>query len=386
MKMKIMITLLIIICVSLFVPSEVLAKNIRSFYNTNIDYRFFVDEDNVGNLKFKLYDKTGSLSYDSEYDSTTKSYRFFVDENDYRVGDKNLDGDVYYNSLCPYDWDAFESGIRNYIPYSSELQNLNTFNDVKNFLETNKLNNKWKKQPTFNFSSPISEYGKDYDNGLGNIYEFNIYSYIPMILEVFDHNDNSILKKIVFASINIRCSSFYNMDYPYYDDNSYDDYYIGISLVNNTSHWNNDKQYIFGNSFLENVNFMRKTILDYSDELWEELNNGPIASSEISSNNQASANYKYVNQSIGTGEQNVPEETLDDYANSLPVLSFRKTDSTNNTSSNNEDNNHNDDNKIVDIVTNPKTWNSGVIVLIISMILIISTCYLLIRRKGGTSL
>lgn len=357
-KNKCLFILLIVISIGVFIPNGVFAKNVESIYNTNIDYQFFVDEDesDAGKLKFKLYDKTGSLSFDSSYDSNTKIYYFFVDENNYD------------------DSNNFENGIRDYIPYSNELQNLNTFNDVKNFLETNKLNNKWKNAGTY--FDPDRDYGNDYKDGLGNRYEFNIYTYIPMILEVFDNYDKSILKKIVFASFNIKCDYFYNTDDPYYNASNYDEYYIGISLINNTNHWNREYQYIFGSKFLENVDFMRKTVLDYSDELWEELNSGAIASSEINANNVGHSNLNYVNQRISDGKRNVSEETLEDYASSLPVLSFRKT------SDNSVDEaNINDNQNIVDIITNPKTWNSGTIVLLVSITVITIGGYELIRKR-----
>jgi len=369
MKKKNLFFLIMIVCVGLLIPKDTFALQV--YNNVNIDYRFFVDEDDsdAGNLKFKLYDKSGTLNFESKYDSNTKQYYFEYDEleypknefftddfydypynnNNYRItGIYDYDYDTYYDY-----WTSTENEYREYFPYKDLAISLDGINTMIN-------------------SRHIQGFCENY------WYKTNIcntYFYLPLIIET--NTSGVSFKKIVFASVNFI---FMNHEY-----DSFTSSHVKVFFVNNTINWKSD--YVsLKDSLVDNIDFMRKTVLDYSDELWEELNNGPIASSEISSNNQVSANYKYVNQSIGTGEQNVPEETLDDYANSLPVLSFRKTDSTNNTSSNNEDNNHNDDSKIVDIVTNPKTWNSGVIVLIISMILIISTCYLLIRRKGGNSL
>ena len=378
MKKKILFIFIFLMCIGIFMPTRVLAKNVWSTYNTNIDYQFFVDEEenNQGNLKFKLYDKTGSLSYESEYDSATKSYRFFVDENNYGI-DYEIQNDViYYNALSNNVDNVFD-GIKDYIPYSDELQNLNTFNDLKNFLEDTRLNSRWKNDGSYFDNPPTDKYGNDnndYGPGLGPLYEFNIYTYIPMVLEAFADNDNSILKKIVFASINIKCDPFNNMDSQFYNDDDYDRYYIGISLINNTNHWNDENQYIFGSAFLENVDFMRKTILDYSDELWEELNNGPIASREINTNNIGYNNLNYLNQRISNGERNVSEETLEDYATSLPVLNFRKSNNTNNDGNNNTS-------SIVDIITNPQTFNNGVAILIISIILVLCGGLTIIKSK-----
>ena len=381
MKKKKLLIFIFLMCIGIFMPTRVLAKNAWSVYNTNIDYQFFVDEEenNQGNLKFKLYDKTGSLSYESEYDSATKSYHFFVDENNYGIYYEIQNDGIYYNAMFINNVDNVFDGIKDYIPYSDELQNLNTFNDLKNFLEDTRLNSRWKNYGVYFTEPPTDKYGNDDNNegpGLGDLYEFNIYTYIPMVLDVVDNNDNSILKKIVFASINIRCEAFYNMDNPYYRNTGYDKYYIGISLINNTNHWNDENQYIFGSAFLENVDFMRKTILDYSDELWEELNNGPIASREINTNNIGYNNLNYLNQRISNGERNVSEETLEDYATSLPVLNFRKSNNTNNDGNNNT-------NSIVDIITNPKTWNNGMIILVISMIVIIGSGIFIIHKKGS---
>lgn len=43
MKNKSLFVLLLIICISLFIPKEVFAFYV--YNNVNIDYRFFVDED-----------------------------------------------------------------------------------------------------------------------------------------------------------------------------------------------------------------------------------------------------------------------------------------------------------------------------------------------------
>jgi len=342
MKKKNLFFLIMIVCVGLLIPKDTFALQV--YNNVNIDYRFFVDEDDSdeGNLKFKLYDKTGTLNFESKYDPSTKHYYFEYNDINY---DKrwNYVG-VYGWSWVPFGWDSanydsYDSNILSYYPsqfteiFNSDYRNENFF---ETFLQKN------------SYAGTFSNY---YDQGTTIV----CYTFIPLILESVDTGS----KKILFANTSIR--------------NQFG-LFTQLFFVNNTTKIKNEPVMI-GDSFLENVDFMRKTILDYSDELWEELNNGPIASSEIYSDNKASANYKYVNQSIGTGEQNVPEETLDDYANSLPVLSFKKE----NTSDNNvivEDNNI----SIVDAMTNPKTWNNGVVILVVSIILVIGSSILLIRK------
>lgn len=362
MKKKRLLFLLLIIFVSLFMPTEVFAKDIYSSYNTNIDYQFFVDEDNenAGNLKFKLYDKTGELSFESEYDSSLKKYFIFVNDQNFNFIERDYNG-IYYNMIPWRPSDLYiEPGIREYVPYFDQFNRVMDFDEMKSFLNQNNLYYKWKSSYSW-----IDDYSSDggYD------YEFNVYTYLPMILEVKSDDNDLLMKKIVLASVNIRCDYFKDP----LDAYSYMDvFYITISLINNTSYWNQENQYIFGSNFLENVDFMRKTVLDYTDELWEELNNGPIASTEISNNNKASANYRYVNQSISTGKRNVPEETIEDYADSLPVFSFKKTDSI-------DEKEHNPN--VADVIMNPKTWNNGVIILVISIIVIIGSSIFIIRKK-----
>ncbi len=173
---------------------------------------------------------------------------------------------------------------------------------------------------------------------------------------------NTGKKSIHFVSIFVR-------------KESNDTYFTGLFFVNNTLKWKKELNY-FRDRFLDNLEFMRKTVLDYSDELWEELNNGPIASNEIYSDMISSG--KYENKSLSSGNYNVSEETLEDYANSLPLLSFKKENNSNNDVSE-EDNNIN----IVDVITNPQTWNNGVIVLIISIIVVIGSSFIIINRKNS---
>ena len=317
-----------IVCVGLLIPKNTFALQV--YNNVNLDYRFFVDEEesDAGSLKFKLYDKSGTLNFESKYDADTKQYYFEYDENTFE--------DFLYN--YGHAWELggnnhYEGQFRGYVPFSNVISDIDSLDKAQSFIDTYGL------------------HGKVFNNWWSSDYSF--YDYVPFILECNN------MKKIVFASICIRFQDF-------------SVYYVQLSLINNTNVYKEDSVSL-GNSFLENVDFMRKNTLDYSDELWEELNNGPIASSQIYSDLKSSINYKYVNQNINTGEKNVPEETLEDYANSLPVLSFKKVD---NIDSNKDDN-------IVKVITNPKTWNNGVIVLVISMIVIIGSSIVLIKRKSN---
>lgn len=345
MKKNSLLILLFVMCIG-FIPKNTFALQV--YNNVYIDYRFFVDEDesDAGNLKFKLYDKSGALSFESEYYANSKQYIFGIDETSFLK--KFADGEYGYFG---YYWESLdnansEPSFREYIPYRDKLYNIKYANNVDNvsdFLSSNKLN------------------GSVWINN----YTWNYYTYIPMILE----ESNSGMKKIVFASVSVRNEHYDN-------DGSLQTSFTQLYLVNNTNvHW--QEPTMLNESFLDNMKFIRKTMLDYSDELWEELNNEPIASSEIYSDNKASTNYKYINQSTIDGTRNVPEETLEDYASSLPVLSFKKVDSTD------EDKDNNTKNNIVNVITNPKTWNNGIVILVISIIVIIGSSIVLIKRKSN---
>jgi len=344
--MKRLFIFLILVCVGFFVPKNTFALQV--YNNVNIDYRFFVDEDesDSGNLHFRLYDKSGDLSFDSKYDTNTKQYYFEYDENTFYKETHYVSYYDYYTYWWRgYNWngtsfEGVEDNYRGYVHYVDELnQKMKWCDSSYCYYDFNE---------SF-FNSFLQQHNL---NGLFNsIYgpTWTYYTFVPMIIE----NAETGVKKIVFASLNVR-----------------DGMFVHVMLVNNTKRIQEDPISL-GDSFLENVDFMRKTTLNYSDELWEELNNDIIASTEISTNNKASAIYKYVNQSIIDGNRNVPEETLEDYANSLPVLSFKKT------------NNIDDDNNIVKVLTNPKTWTNGMIILVISMIIIIGSSFIWIKKKNN---
>ena len=319
MKKKNLFVILAVMCIGLFIPIN--ASALQVYNNVNIDYRFFVDEDesNAGALNFKLYDKSGALNFNSQYDSSTKQYYFQYDENGfYKEEYYNYYHELRYN-WRPYDDVNEEYDYRPYVPYLNESGYLINHNNM-----ISHQNNDW-------FDTRDS------------------YTYIPMILE----ETTTHYKRIIFSSITIRSNGFV---------------FIHVNLINNTTIFK-EEPISLGDSFLENVNFMRRTMLDYSGELWEELNSEPIASSEIYSDMISSG--KYENKSLSSGNYNVPEETLEDYANSLPVFSFKKAD----------ENKKEEKNIIVDVITNPKTWNNGVTLLIVSMFVIVGSSIVIIKKK-----
>ena len=78
--------IIILLAVFFILPKNTVALQV--YNNVNIDYRFFVDEDesDTGNLHFRLYDKSGTLNF--EYD-----------EINFDVGNMNWSwnyGDDYY--------------------------------------------------------------------------------------------------------------------------------------------------------------------------------------------------------------------------------------------------------------------------------------------------
>ena len=55
-----------------------LAKELtrKFYYNTDVDYRFKIEENESNNLQFKLYDKSNTFIFNSEYDEYNKYYYF----------------------------------------------------------------------------------------------------------------------------------------------------------------------------------------------------------------------------------------------------------------------------------------------------------------------
>ena len=86
-KNIILLVLMFVLCVGLFMPCSVFARENRIYNNIGINYRFSVQDENgndVKDLKFRLYDKTGSLSFESEYDEDKNEYVFNENEFFYK--------------------------------------------------------------------------------------------------------------------------------------------------------------------------------------------------------------------------------------------------------------------------------------------------------------
>ena len=366
MNKKNLFILLLVMCVGYFAPIRVFAVEVNNYIynNIDIDYRFFVDEekDQEGKKKFRLYDNSNILNFESEYNSATHEYLFNIKNENYEPFDDYGGRKFYGINSSSIDFPAY---VRDYNMIAKFKNNL----DMEDYILNHRVHGFCKNdEDSYNIESPNCSSRSFSIDDLCNYYDF-----IPMILE----DTISGKKRIVFASFNLYSSfSYYGYmmckDKSIYKDNQSNAYYAGVYLYNHLNLSDDDLYLldsVYGLSFENNIKFMRNAMYDYSNELWEELNNEPIASSEIHSNNKASANYKYVNQSIIGGIRNVPEETLEDYASSLPVLSFKKADSI--------------DNNIVNVVTNPKTWNNGIVILVISMIVVIGSGFVLIKRKSN---
>ena len=149
----------------------------------------------------------------------------------------------------------------------------------------------------------------------------NIYTYIPMILE--GESNTGYAKQIVLGLVDIQ----------YRQENGNDYYDIGLSVYNNTCDLlSNDIDV----SQSELINLSRAVEKDYSSNLMNQYSDGSISMEDI-----------YEDVDVNT--------LKDKYCNELPVISLRQ---------------------------NPKTWNSGIIVLIISMIVVIGSGIFIIQKKS----
>ena len=234
MKKKKNFIILLVVCVGLFIPRGVFAFQKVYEYSQNINYRFFVKDangNNIEGLSFKLYDKTGSFLFNSSYNEIDKYYYF-----DYYSEDS-------FDSLYP----SFFTDLNNIESDSSissiKLDSDRYFNSV---LQRNIFLNK-------GFCNPA---------GYLTTVDCNGYSLIPFILE---EKNLSQMKKIVFGSFHFEIWPYGKIFYDY-----------DFTLVNNES----DYRWDYNVNDPWNLAYMRNTIYDYSDELWEELNSGPVASSE----------------------------------------------------------------------------------------------------------
>ena len=312
MRKKSLFIFVFVMCIGFLIPRNAFAANVM-IANEFIDYRFSIEDDENDNYTFKLYNKTGSLSFESVYDSQSGEYVF----------SKNYIASTYHNTFS-----------ENYIKYSDEILNISSKDDFDSMINRYHLHGYYEYDGTWGWNN------------------FNIFDYVPLILE----NTNTGLKKIVFASLVINSSCDGNSQ----NFGSTCCYDPSVFLINNTNYDCSVFNYYYSNSFSNNISFMRNAVYDYSDELWEQLNNGPIASSEMS----------YDTSSVLLGENG----SID--LSKPSIIRFNK-------KSELSKGNNNEDNNIVNVITNPKTWNNGVVILVISMIVIIGSSFVLIKRRNN---
>ena len=149
-----------------------------------------------------------------------------------------------------------------------------------------------------------------------------INTYIPLILE--GENSSKYTKKIVLGLVDIK-----------YRQESGKDYYdVSLNVYNNTCGFlNNSNSLNADQSKL--INFSRAVVEDYSSSLMDKYSNGSVSIEEISSDNNIN--------------------NLDEYCDNVPVLTLRQ---------------------------NPKTFNNGIIVLILSMIIVVGFSYVFLKKKS----
>ena len=265
MKKKSLIILLVV-SIGLFVPKEVYAQ-VYNEYNSLIEINYEI-KDNEGrtNLNYKLYDKSGAFNLQSTYDANNDVYvlRQKISENS-------------RNSL-------FSSLVSDVVANLDNLEIKDSFFEKEEYEKI--FNN--------NKSMSFSKCDRSNNTQNGSEYDCSSYGVIPLILEQYQAN-NLNSKKIVFATIH---NSLYweeftnNYDYTGYEDMTYREFFL-FSLINNDS---TNHEYIYtencyydstcikhfnSNHNPDNIGFMKNKSYDYSDELWEELNNMKISSSEI---------------------------------------------------------------------------------------------------------
>ena len=255
MKKRSLFALLLVMFIGIFVPTEVLALDINN--NINIDYRFYAnDSNNTNNLTFKLYDKSNTINIESNFDDNLGYYYFQKHDTD------NLESiiDIYFPELKTIDFvDKFHQIRRG--NYGSTIDaRMAVANEFKDLVDKNKL------------------MGGNCTHSVYSDY-CSTYMTLPLILE----NLSTREKKIVYGAFHI---SIVHEDWMAY----YAEYIYNFSLINNGSiDYYFTREEVVGNDgyWLSNnaVEFMRNAMSDYTDELWEELNSGPIASSEMQYDN-----------------------------------------------------------------------------------------------------
>jgi len=117
--------------------------------------------------------------------------------------------------------------------------------------------------------------------------------------------------------------------------------------------WNDSRCSDYINLNNTDAIFMRNAVFDYSDELWEELNNGPIASPEMSLQNSSVIMYN-----SGSSDLSTPS-----------VIRLNKKEESK-------------PNSIIPNIVNPKTWTNGVIILVISLMLVTGIIIIVLKERS----
>ncbi len=254
MKKKSLFFLLFVMCVGWFIPKGVFALDINN--NINIDYRFYTnDSNNTNNIKYKLYDKSNTINIESNYDATEGYYYFKKNDTD------NLKPiiDIYFPELKSIDFvDKFHQIRRGDYDLTID-ERREIANEFKSLVEKNKL------------------IGGECTHSVYSDY-CSAYMTLPLVIENLSTNE----KKIVYGAFHI---SIVHENWRVY----YAEYIYNFSLINNDNidYYFNRENVVGDGYWLSNnaVEFMRNAMSDYTDELWEELNSGPIASSEMQYDN-----------------------------------------------------------------------------------------------------
>ena len=348
MRNKICLYFVVLFCIFIF-PTVVKAEEYSYQY---VDYRFKVEDvngDSVEGLDFQLYDESGFFYFESKYNEEDKYYYFDV------FNDNQDISSVFPSELINFNMP--KSGNEDRCSYYTGV-----FSNIVNSI------------PKYSVSSNYCSFRM---NGFSHYYYFNYSSnsITPMILE----EKNLNIKKIVFGQLHYHYGDdsglvfkffIVNNDFLSNNCHKFNDYYrywedeIKCDFYYNGHDYNYDietNSKIYTRWLDDNILFMRNAVYDYSDELWEQLNSEPIASSEMTFDDSSVININNNN-----------------YLSKPSIIQLSKKNVISNDNKNEDSNNNTN---IVNIITNPKTWNNGIVVLVISMIVVIGSSYLFIRKR-----
>jgi len=266
------ILLFLVLCIGVFMPKEVFAR-VDDYYNSliDIDYRI-VDNQNRTDLRYELSDVSRNINMVSIYDSNSNSY-IFIDQ---RQANERLN---LFTNLFPTLINQFNT-LESKVKFAK--------NDYLEIITDNRILNNLKcEDGPGTWGSTIDPNTGGYTNYSDTYNYCSSSGFIPLLLKVYKNN-TLLDTKIIFGSIHNGLRVNYNYEGPdkalYYE-------YFSFSLVNNgvgehpydfnDSRWPGYGNPLHSNNNPENIEFMKNTIYDYSDGLWEALNGANITSSEI---------------------------------------------------------------------------------------------------------